>query len=111
MAGNDFDVAILMSTDTDPKPALEYIAGLTNKDGTPRVEVAAWSAPGRVQYPSRDPYPEAVLPLGRGGHLLNDRGHDRLHAIAASRCTQDRGRWPHDRGAAVGKVDESDGGA
>jgi uncharacterized LabA/DUF88 family protein len=48
MAGNDFDVAILMSTDTDLKPALEYIAGLTDKAGTPRAEVAAWSAPRRV---------------------------------------------------------------
>ena len=36
-----------MSTDTDLKPALEYIAGLTNKAGTPRAEVGAWSAPGR----------------------------------------------------------------
>jgi hypothetical protein len=43
----EYDVAILMSTDTDLKPALEYVASLTNKFGSPRVEVAAWSAKGQ----------------------------------------------------------------
>lgn len=48
MAANDYDVAILMSTDTDLKPALEYVAGLTDKLGAPRAEVAAWSASGQI---------------------------------------------------------------
>ena len=39
----DFDVGILMSTDTDMKPALEAVASMTR----PRADVAAWSAPGR----------------------------------------------------------------
>jgi len=43
----DFDVGILMSTDTDLKPALEAVAQLTATQGT-RAEVAAWSAPGRL---------------------------------------------------------------
>ncbi len=42
----DFDVGILMSTDTDMKPALEAVAELTASQGT-RAEVAAWSAPGQ----------------------------------------------------------------
>jgi hypothetical protein len=39
----DYEVGILMSTDTDMKPALETVAGLTG----PRVDVAAWSALAR----------------------------------------------------------------
>lgn len=47
MAGRgDFEVGILMSTDTDMKPALEAVAQLTSTQGT-RAEVASWSAPGR----------------------------------------------------------------
>ena len=42
----EFDVGILMSTDTDMKPALEAVAELTPTQGT-RAEVAAWSAPKR----------------------------------------------------------------
>lgn len=42
-----FDVGILMSTDTDLKPALEAVAELTRANGMPRAELAAWSAPGR----------------------------------------------------------------
>jgi uncharacterized LabA/DUF88 family protein len=41
-----FDVGILMSTDTDMKPALEAVAELTATQGT-RAEVAAWSASDR----------------------------------------------------------------
>jgi hypothetical protein len=37
-----------MSTDTDLKPALEYVARLTDKAGKPRAEAAAWSAVGRI---------------------------------------------------------------
>lgn len=37
----DYDVGVLMSTDTDLKPALEAVAG----SGTARAEVAAWSNP------------------------------------------------------------------
>lgn len=43
----EYDVGILMSTDTDLKPALELVAGLTNTSGWPRAEVAAWSATGQ----------------------------------------------------------------
>jgi uncharacterized LabA/DUF88 family protein len=39
----DYDVGILMSTDTDLKPALETAVALRNSSGLPRVEVAAWS--------------------------------------------------------------------
>jgi hypothetical protein len=42
----EFEVGILMSTDTDMKPALEAVAQLTATQGT-RAEVAAWSATGR----------------------------------------------------------------
>jgi len=37
----DYDVGVLMSTDTDLKPALEAVAG----GGAGRAEVAAWSNP------------------------------------------------------------------
>lgn len=43
---NEFEVGILMSTDTDMKPALEAVARLTPAQGT-RAEVAAWGVPGR----------------------------------------------------------------
>ena len=39
----DFEVVILMSTDTDMKPALEAVAQLTATQGT-RAEVASWEA-------------------------------------------------------------------
>ncbi len=38
------EVGILMSTDTDLKPALEFVRGLQG-DPYPRCEVAAWSSP------------------------------------------------------------------
>lgn len=38
----EYDVGILMSTDTDLKPALEVVAAL-RAGGGPRPEVAAWS--------------------------------------------------------------------
>lgn len=41
-----YDVGILMSTDTDLKPALEAVAQLTASGG-PRAEVAAWSGQGQ----------------------------------------------------------------
>lgn len=40
---DQYDVGVLMSTDTDLKPVLEKVATLTAK----RVEVAAWSGKGR----------------------------------------------------------------
>lgn len=40
----DYEVAILMSTDTDLKPALEFVRDLQG-DPYPRGEVAAWSSP------------------------------------------------------------------
>lgn len=41
-----YDVGIMMSTDTDLKSALEFVAGLTDGGG-PRAEVAAWSGSGQ----------------------------------------------------------------
>ena len=38
-----FDVAIVVSTDTDLRPALEWVALHTNPG--PRVELAAWRSP------------------------------------------------------------------
>jgi uncharacterized LabA/DUF88 family protein len=40
----DYDVGILMSTDTDMKPALEAVAGI-GRSPAPRPEVAGWSMP------------------------------------------------------------------
>lgn len=42
----EYQVGILMSTDTDMKPALEAVADLTSTEAV-RAEVAAWSADGR----------------------------------------------------------------
>jgi uncharacterized LabA/DUF88 family protein len=45
--GGNYDVGILMSTDTDMKPALEAVAGMMHSSGL-RAEVASWSAgPGQ----------------------------------------------------------------
>lgn len=41
---DEYDVAVLMSTDTDLKPALEFVSKLAG-DPYPRCEVAAWSSP------------------------------------------------------------------
>jgi hypothetical protein len=40
----EYDIAILMSTDTDLKPPLEFVRDLRG-DPYPRCEVAAWSSP------------------------------------------------------------------
>ena len=42
-----YDVGVLMSTDTDLKPALEAIPLLAAGRAFPRAEVAAWSGEGR----------------------------------------------------------------
>lgn len=42
---NEYDVGILMSADTDLKPALEFVAADTPSGGA-RAEVAAWSGTG-----------------------------------------------------------------
>jgi len=42
----EFDIGVLMSTDTDLKPALEAIPSLARGKQYPRCEVAAWSVPG-----------------------------------------------------------------
>jgi uncharacterized LabA/DUF88 family protein len=42
----EFDVGIIISTDTDLKPALEAVLGLQGNP-YPRVELAAWSSPTR----------------------------------------------------------------
>jgi uncharacterized LabA/DUF88 family protein len=44
-ARGDYEVGILMSTDTDLKPALEEVVAL-GSNRNPHCEVAAWSAPG-----------------------------------------------------------------
>lgn len=43
----EYDVGILMSLDTDLRPALEYVAEMTRAWGKPRAEVAAWSMPNQ----------------------------------------------------------------
>jgi uncharacterized LabA/DUF88 family protein len=52
----EYEVAILMSTDTDLKPALEFVRNLQG-DPFPRCEVAAWSSPSghsrRLSIPGR----------------------------------------------------------
>ncbi|WP_062349554.1 NYN domain-containing protein [Herbidospora yilanensis] len=40
-----YDVGVLMSTDSDLKPALEIVAAM-RPSGGPRVEAAAWKGPG-----------------------------------------------------------------
>lgn len=53
---DEYEVAILMSTDTDLKPALEFVRDLQG-DPYPRCEVAAWSSPDgysrRLSIPGR----------------------------------------------------------
>jgi uncharacterized LabA/DUF88 family protein len=39
----EYEVGIMVSTDTDLVPALEFVSKLTNAGGAPRAEVAAWS--------------------------------------------------------------------
>lgn len=41
---HEYDVGILMSRDTDLKPALEFVRGIQGEP-YPRCEVAAWSSP------------------------------------------------------------------
>ena len=41
----EYDTGIIMSTDTDLKPALEAVVTLRGANGYPRCEVAAWSLP------------------------------------------------------------------
>jgi uncharacterized LabA/DUF88 family protein len=41
----EYEVGILMSLDTDLRPALEHTASLGRAWGKPRAEVAAWSVP------------------------------------------------------------------
>lgn len=52
-----YDRAILMSTDTDLKPALEAVANLPGSERAPMCEVAAWSSEAprsrRLSIPSR----------------------------------------------------------
>jgi hypothetical protein len=56
----EYEVGILMSTDTDLKPALELVAQMMTGPGRPRAEVAAWSAAGqhgrRLSIPGRNLY-------------------------------------------------------
>jgi NYN domain len=56
---NEYDVGILMSTDTDLKPALEAVTALAGVRVFPRAEVAAWSGDGmrnrRLSIPGSKP--------------------------------------------------------
>lgn len=42
----EYDIGILMSTDTDLLPTLDFVDGLATAGG-PEPEVAAWTVPGR----------------------------------------------------------------
>ncbi|MBF9519606.1 NYN domain-containing protein [Mycobacteroides chelonae] len=44
----EYEVAILMSLDTDLRPALELVSDMTRAWGKPRIEVGAWSMPGQL---------------------------------------------------------------
>lgn len=58
----EYEVGIMFSTDTDLKPALEFVSDLTRQSTThmPRAEVAAWSADNqhnrRLAIPGRSLY-------------------------------------------------------
>lgn len=58
----DYDVGILMSTDTDMKPALEAVANLRRSPG-PWADVAGWSATGRLVPTGREVL-HAYVPYG-----------------------------------------------
>ncbi len=55
----EYDVGILMSSDTDLKPALEAVVGLAGANAYPRAEVASWSPKSR--HASRLAIPQAKL--------------------------------------------------
>lgn len=44
----EYEVGILMSLDTDLRPALELVSDMTRAWGSPRIEVAAYSMPGQL---------------------------------------------------------------
>lgn len=82
----DFDVGILMSTDTDMKPALEAVAELTASQGT-RAEVAAWSTAGqhnrRLAIRSRNLY----------CHWVGKDVYDRIADPTTTQCDFEFGAW------------------
>ncbi|CPR40119.1 NYN domain [Mycobacteroides abscessus] len=44
----EYEAGVLVSLDTDLRPALEYVADLARSWGKPRAEVAAWTAEGQM---------------------------------------------------------------
>jgi uncharacterized LabA/DUF88 family protein len=69
----DYDVGVLMSTDTDLKPALEAIRQLGRTSPFPRCEVAAWS--------SSAGHSRRLSLAGRGiwCHWLDESAYDAVH--------------------------------
>ncbi len=66
-----YDVGIIFSTDTDLRPALEFV---THRfDGTPRAETAAWSAPGANKALV------ATNPKRTWCHYLDARDYEAVH--------------------------------
>ncbi|GII75480.1 hypothetical protein Sru01_04620 [Sphaerisporangium rufum] len=66
-----YDVGILMSTDTDLKPALEMVCSMRS-DGGPRPEVAAWSGTG-VRNPRL-----AISEANLWCHWLDEESHKQV---------------------------------
>jgi NYN domain len=67
----EYDVGILMSTDTDLKPALEAVCRLTQHGmRAPRAEVASWSGEGQHNRRLSVPGRQILVPLDRARDLL-----------------------------------------
>lgn len=64
---DEYDVAVLMSADTDLTPAVEHVL-----DAGKRVEVAAWNGSGSRSRLSL-PHPNVWC------HWLNNKQYDQLH--------------------------------
>jgi hypothetical protein len=73
----DFDIGILMSTDTGMKPALEAVAELSSNQA-PAQKVAAPCATRPPQPKAVGQHPELVLPLGRQRRVPPHRRHHQL---------------------------------
>ncbi|MYF83120.1 MAG: NYN domain-containing protein [Acidimicrobiia bacterium] len=74
-ARREYDVGILMSADTDLKPALEAVITL----GSAKAEVAAWSSQYGHLEASRNQEPEDMVPLARPSRLHHCGGSTGLH--------------------------------
>jgi hypothetical protein len=47
---NEYDIGIIMSSDTDLRPAVEFVAGIAGK----RIETAKWEGMSPLVTPSKD---------------------------------------------------------